>query len=440
MRFLVLASLALCGRAHSRAQAVPAASQGPPPAASATFTSLEGRFAIALPKDFSGIRGVTFDTPKGNVNTGEVYTWRSAEAQYEVGYMDKGKTPLASGDTRELMRTMNARAVAQAASQGGKVVADGEVTASGLPGHEVRVEYPEWYSVSRVVAAGDRIYYIGVAFKKDAEALAAAGRILDSFRALSAAEVEAVVSRSVEAATPAPLPQAPAAARPKSDAEDEGLRGRVKTVLTESEDLAGTWSAQGRRPSSMQYFDERGNLVKWVSYNGRGIPDSVAVYGYLDGRRVLHTRSVWHGDGPARMVGTAAPGPAEGPDPRYSHMLKFKYDGAGRLREQTWFRNDGLRLQRYVYRYKGGRKEELVYFANGTLGRKHLYTLDDKGNAVGEVVYETGETAPSGRYSYSHEFDAHGNWTRRVSSQWGTKDGKQGYQPHRVYYRTITYY
>jgi hypothetical protein len=444
-QYCFLLSLSLCGSIASYAQGFQVENNNPPapvaPKSAENFTSLEGRFTVGLPKQISGFSGVTFDTPKGKVAAGDSYSWRLAGAQYEISYIDKSMTPRASADSKELMRGLSEGVVAQAASQEGKVLHNGEVTASGLPGREVRVEFPQMYVINRVVAAGDRIYQITAVLKKDTRTLEAANRVLDSFRVLTIADVETAMKKNVEAATPDPLPQEPVAKRPKSDAEDEGLKGRVKTVFTESEDLSGTWTVQGRKPSAMEYYNEQGNLTKREFYDYKGNPSDITVYGYLDGERVSLSRSIGREYNPPPMTVASAPGAAKPKyDPRYSYKFKFKYDDGGRLLEKAWYMSSGEPWLRYVYNYKGSQMEELVYSADGSLNQKYLSTLDGKGNEIEKVIYETKDNSIRGRYSYSYEFDAKGNWTKRVSSKWGAKEGKEGYQPYSVDYRTITYY
>jgi hypothetical protein len=95
-------------------------------------------------------------------------------------------------------------------------------------------------------------------------------KVLDSFKILSDADVSAVLKAKAAEAEPSPLPQEPIAPRVRSDAEDECLHGRVKTVFQEDEDLSGTWSVQGRKPNSMEYYNERGNLTKREFYDYKG--------------------------------------------------------------------------------------------------------------------------------------------------------------------------
>ncbi|HZG54433.1 MAG TPA: hypothetical protein VEZ40_20195 [Pyrinomonadaceae bacterium] len=416
----------------------------PPPSSlksSETFTSLEGRFTIALAQQISGFRGISFDTPKGKVTAGDSYSWKLDGAQFEVSYIDKNKTPNAAADGKEFLRIISEGVVAQAGSKNGTVLNNTDITLSGNPGREIRIEFPQFFVINRVYAVGDRIYQITAVHKKEPKLTESTNEILESFKVLTPADVEAAMKQKVAAAMPSPLPQEPIAKRLKSDAEDEGLKGKVKTVFTESEDLSGTWSVQARKPASMDYYNEQGNLTKRESYDYKGNPSDITVYGYLDGDRVSDIGSIQREYNPPPMMIASTPGETKPKyDSRYSYKFKFKYDDNGRLIEKAWHMNNGEPWLRYVYHYRGNQKEKLVYSANGSLNQKYLYTLDDKGNEIAEVIYEPKDNSVRSKYIFSYEFDSKGNWTKRVSSKWGNKDGQEGYQPYSVYYRTIKYY
>ena len=75
-RLALLLTLAICSAALASAQGVSVETNSPPrPSGSDTFTSLEGRFTVALPK-YSGYSPVTFDTPKGRITAGNSYSWK----------------------------------------------------------------------------------------------------------------------------------------------------------------------------------------------------------------------------------------------------------------------------------------------------------------------------------------------------------------------------
>jgi hypothetical protein len=108
------------------------------------------------------------------------------------------------------------------------------------------------------------------------------------------------------------------------------------------------------------------------------------------------------------------------------------------LTEETRFFSDGEILERSVYKYEGNQKEKLVYSENGSLVRRNLYILDDKGN----VIEDTGFTRDGSVYakrSYTYEFDSNGNWIKRTSSGNGVSK-RPGLEPPSVHLRTIIYY
>lgn len=409
-----------------------------PPAGSETFTSLEGRFRITLPKQISGYTPQSANTPEGRIE-GSMFNWNTAEGMFIVGYTERP----------EAVETMGKRALdilrdsAIAGTQGkGKLLGETDITLEGHPGRELRVEFPDGFGIARMYLVGRRIYQaIGILPTAKKAQEPAVLKILDSFKLLSPSEVEAELKRKIDAATPTPLPQAPVARRPRSDAEDDGLKGRVKTVLTETQDLSGTWAVGGRKPSSMDYYNEQGNLIKRESYDYRGNPSEITVYGYLDGDRVSNSGSLeYEYNPPAVMISAPAGGPKPTYDPRYSYKLKYKYDDQGRLREETWYGSDGKLWLRYVYNLKGNQKEALVYAADGSLNQKWVVMLDAQGNDVEKQYYDVKTNVVDEKYTYTYEFDAKGNWTKRTAAKWAAEDGKSGSKPYDVTYRTITYY
>jgi len=167
-----------------------------------------------------------------------------------------------------------------------KLVGETDISIEGHPGRELRVEYPDGFSIARIYLVRNRIYQVFASIPADKKAQEpTVVKILDSFKLLSQADVDAEIQRRIDEATPSPLPQTPAARKLKSDAEDEGLKGRVKSVFTEEADLSGTWTVSKRKPASMDYYNEQGNRTKSIAYDYRGNPFDITVYGYLDGDR-----------------------------------------------------------------------------------------------------------------------------------------------------------
>jgi hypothetical protein len=108
--------------------------------------------------------------------------------------------------------------------------------------------------------------------------------------------------------------------------------------------------------------------------------------------------------------------------------------------EEAMHQSNGSPWLRYVYKFKGDRREELVYNGKGALNQKYVYTLDDKGNVVEQLFYDAAKDSVEAKETYQYvEFDDRGNWTKRVTSE-GERESKFAMKPSEVTYRTITYF
>lgn len=404
-----------------------------------TFASLQGRFTISLPKQVSAYSGIGINLSEGRVE-GDSFSWETAEGDFQVSYMDlpaalATKAVFDRGRDNKLLLNRKAR-----------LAGERDISLAGNAGREIRFEMPEGIQISRVYLVGKRLYEASVALPNSLKPKEeAALRVLDSLRLLSQAEVAAARKKESDEVTPNPLPQDGPAPKLKSDAEDELLKGKVKTVFVETQDLSGTRDVGGRKPSAMDYFDEKGHFTRRESYDYKGNIFQVAVYGYVDGERVRSDKTIRHEyDPPPMMVAPSAAGeskPAPPRDPRYSTRYRYKYDDKGRLVESVAYWNDGRLGWRTVRTFGEGRVETLSYNADGKLSDKYVETLDARGNVVETSYLDVKTDAVKRRYSYAYDsFDAQGNWVKRTTSRWVTKDGKSFFEPSHVTYRTITYY
>lgn len=75
----------------------------------------------------------------------------------------------------------------------------------------------------------------------------------------------AEILKKNEALKPPYLPQQPIVAKEKSDAEDEGLKGKVKQVIEERESSSGS-----RKLSDVMFFDERGSFLDRDYFDSMG--------------------------------------------------------------------------------------------------------------------------------------------------------------------------
>jgi hypothetical protein len=446
---LPLALLAVCAVAAAAAHAQESQSERKNSRASANsevFTSLDAGFSIALPRKVSGFSPITFDTPHGRITAGETYSWQLDGAQFDIGYLDLQKQPESAAVARAALRKFADDIAAGMSARGGKVAERTDISLAGHVGHEMKLELPQSHVISRLYAVGGRIYRLAsVSTRKDApEFQERATRTLDSFKLLSLDEVVAERQRRIAAATPRPLPQEvePAARKLKSDAEDERLKGRVKSIYVERQDLSGTWTVQRRKPSQMVSYNEAGNVTQKADYDYKGNLFQIRAYGYVDGERASLDKTIENEyDPPAMIVASRAGESTPQRDPRYSFKFKYKYDDRGRLAETAWHGNSGKLWLRYVYNYKSANEREtLVYSEDGSLNQKYVATLDAQGNEMAESSFNTKTGAVDNRYAYTYEFDRHGNWIKQTTSKWGTKDGKTQFFPYSITYRAITYY
>jgi len=230
----------------------------------------------------------------------------------------------------------------------------------------------------------------------------------------------------------------------KMDRETDGLKSSVKSVLTEIANLkktSGKLVDSDRRHKEAITYDSNGNRLTWKTYDylTGTLFDSV-IYTRIDGDKVAIYEEV---DSPNKIIQiTSAPSdkPTKSSDPRYTNKFKYKYDSDGNMSEEAWYQNDGSLWLRYVYKFKGNQKEELVYSADGTLNQKYVHTLDDKGNEIETLFYDTEKNKLESKETYKHlEFDAKGNWTKRITSE-GDEESKFVVKPREILYRKLTYF
>ncbi len=424
------------------AQGFSVESKSPPSVVGAgPFVSLEGRFSIALPAGTHGFRPVALDTPSGRL-TGDAYNWTMKEGSFTAGFADAPQ-PMDDAETvARIFGSIREGLSAWANSKNGKLAGDRQLDMDKHPGLEVKLEFPEGSLWQRFCVESNRIFQLVLLVKTNQRSNeAVALKVLDSFKILSAAEVSEALKAKVAAAEPDPLPQEPVAARAGSDAADDRLRGEVKTVFEESESLTGTATVSGRKPSSLKYYNKGGNLTKQELYDYKGNLSQITVYGYIDGARVSNFKTIEHNYNPPPMRVESPPGAAPPKfDPRYSNKYMFRYDDQKRLIEKTWFLSSGETTGRDVYKYSGNQLETLFYSRDGSPRRRLVATVDDKGNKIEETEFQTPDGPVKEKYSYAYELDAKGNWTKRVTSKWVTKDGKSSFVADYVLYRTLTYY
>jgi hypothetical protein len=258
------------------------------------------------------------------------------------------------------------------------------------------------------------------------------------------ASVSAEAQKTIDANTPEALPQEPVAKKERSDAEDENIKGKVKTVVSESETVG---RANSRNISSLDDYDKRGNRLKHVYFDWADNPSQITVYGYIDGARVSRDKSIRHPYDPPAPMAPARP-PNAPPDPprdtRYSIKYEVKYAN-GRMSERLTYGNAGNLWTRAVYSWKDKNQVEvLVYTSKGDLSQKWTRTYDKDGNEIEAFTPDLIPGKPYGNKRYVMKYEAYdkaGNWTRKtLVINKVSDDGTEIETGTYITYRTITYY
>lgn len=240
----------------------------------------------------------------------------------------------------------------------------------------------------------------------------------------------------IKEATPAALPQKPKVAKARSDVNDLGLKGSVKSVITGTEEPDNSVTLR-----TEEAFDNSGALTTRISYDYQGNPWRVMVYGYIEGKRIAKDAVIHYDyDPPPMAVPPGTQRSNESPDTRYSLAYEYVYDTKGVLTEHRLFSNTGQLLTRTVYTYSGATIEKKSFNRDGKLSSQISETYDSRGNLI-ESSYQASNGYGPGISQYAYEkCDSQGNWTRRVvtgkTGRWG---GTQS-DFRRVDVRTITYH
>lgn len=436
---LVFAAVILAfGISAVTGQTPPPAGGGPSNAQAKTFSSIDGGFTINLPSNISKFEGID---PVPNVSKGgNRFIWTANGMFFNLGYLDRILEP---GQGAKLLDQMAAEYIASMQAKNSSLVRREEYFVDGYRGVAVTMSNGIGTGQLRYLLVKERLFILVTAWPATQDG-AREVKILESFRLLDG---PAIIAQRLAEATPAPLPQTPAVKRVRSDAADELLRGPVKSVVETTEDLDGTGSSVGVNHTHDYFYDGAGYLLKTISYDYRGNPRDVTVYGFIDGKRVLKRGNflTYEYDPPPMMAppGSAPATPAGKPaDPRYDSSIQYKYDAAKRLIEEVRFNNRGEAGYRSTSVYAGANVTESSFDQQGKLTFKTLSFYDSKGQLTQKTYFSMSASSPADSV-YNYEtlaVDRYGNWTKRKvrgkSAQYGggTKD------LYYFEYRTISYY
>lgn len=408
------------------------------------FVSLTGRYRVSLPQSIQGFRSLS---PKqlGTNASGQEITWKFQDAEILGVFLDFPEVSFdGSAETMDLIAS-NSKNSLMGRMPSAKLVSENFSRVNGVPSAYFIIDAGEkGYFAVNIFVDQKRLYSFTAVFKNRAHEETII-KVFKSFSLITQTEVNEELRKKYVELKPDSLPQIPIVRKLSSDAMDAGLKGKVKQVTTESEDRSGTASVQGRKMSSVEFFDERGARTQRDSYDSQGNPFMITVYGYIDGKRVSNSKTARYEYDPPPAAGPPPAAkdaqPAQLRDNRYEYSYEYKYEN-GKLVERQMIFNNGQKGMRYVYKHSPNRVEELVYSTDGKLNQRYLSVLDENGNTVERTDFGVVNFEIYGdrKYKYTYVFDDKGNWVKRTTFKEVKTNGVTEWQPSSEGYRTIIYY
>ncbi len=251
--------------------------------------------------------------------------------------------------------------------------------------------------------------------------------------------------KRIEAQSPKPLPQSPVVERETSDAQEDGLKGKVKRLISEYRSYSDVCASRGRLLGDIDDYDQNGHRLRNVSFANCGDLVGIQVYGYIEGSRASLYKSIpGSSGGMFAMIGGPPPKPnppTHKPDKRYTYKYKYFY-ADGKLTEMRMFHNDGSRGMYYKYSSLPTERSTSAYTYDDEHNWRTIYKLDENGNEIEHInvdvrkvhgydtVYRTQNKA----------FDKAGNWTHRTTYKLESKNGKTSETLVSEEFRSITYH
>lgn len=401
------------------------------------FTSGEYRFTIGLPAKPTESKVANFELLGYDV-FGDYFRWNEVPGTFVSleAYTVIGESPRLTGLEKAKVILEYKKANVAELKKLGALTKEAPFTFGDLKGTEVRGVLASGTVISRMFFVKDRLFVLSVS-KSSTFGFDWHLEVLSSFRILTKNEYIAAL---IDENTPRTLPQAPRANRAGNDLTDEGLRGKVRSLVEDVQESPR--SPRGR--SSEIHYDTDGNLVKQIDYFS-DYPSDVTVWGWIDGMRVSSFSFISYpfGEGPNEKGITSimqtldASVDKKERDPRYAVRYEFKYDAQSRIVEKKQYGNDG-ELQGTENVTYGPNTRTTEYNDDGGKTR-HVETIDPDGQVMEEKYFGPKGTLKYS-YSYKYELDPTRNWISRRRFEKKTIKTKAHVVAGPVYFRAISYY
>ena len=132
------------------------------------------------------------------------------------------------------------------------------------------------------------------------------------------------------------------------------------------------------------------------------------------------------------------------PDGSFLHRATYTYNPQGKIVARSLLDADGSRISSNVYAYEtdgklGKMNEVTTHGRTRSLASRWVYAYDERGNERKWIAYKA-DGSIRRKEVYAFEYDARGNWVKRITSEW-IPDGQTGYlEPAEAVYRDIKYH
>jgi hypothetical protein len=403
---------------------VTANSQPKPPAMAAKekgiYYCYKGNFSVEIPTPYYNANEfpLSLQSTKG-LGTGETFSWLADGAIYHVQYIDI--KDFSDVNSAQILKTATVNISTNQSLKDGKLIGEKDFSISQITGKNLKFKFSDKIEKYRVFLVGKRLFVFYVEIKKP-EKESELSTFLESFNQIDSG---LLTEKNIADAEPKPLPQSPIVKKDKSDAEDFRLKGKVMSLAQEFEYLSEPASLvyAGKHREFENYYNEKGNLVRTVSYGMSNNQTGITVYGYSGGKRVsLSSRIAYQNSEKKDNAPTML-------------NLENKYNEKGQLVEEV------AGDIKSVYTYIGNTIEKTSFYENNKTGNKSITTLDEKGNEI-EVVFvsESNPKSPYIKHSFKYDsFDEYGNWTKRTETS--EINGVNSVTKYKfAQYRTIKYF
>lgn len=427
-------------------------------AAKDQFVSVVGRFGINLPPNYTDYKASIDINIAGQKYNGTIYRWNTKLGMFIVSYANGVSNIEDAGQSEAFLKTLRDDYLTKV-PQGASILSEKQISLDSHPGTEFVVQLGDSRSINRAYVFKHRFYFLTL-LPEGTQSEKEAMNIFSSFKFLTRNDIEAYNKPVIESLTTTSLPQEPILNRPATDAQDHGLKGKIKQVVVEREQYIGANLFGFRTLVSVNDYNEQGNLVKSVLY-GNDLPFSVRVYGYMNGERVFRTLEKDYGvvlvTSDPKQKDTVMKS-SKPPQPKI-YKIKYKYNDAGQLTEMQVVQEGGKELEKFSYKIKDKKVEHNFTDFMGLIKFKTISSMDDSGNIVEETLFSPGvpetvyyrdadknlqsdqkSTLKEEKFSYKYEFDEQGNWKKKTKFQVVKENGKLVEKPVEAIYRTVISY